>query len=118
MTRERRLQSVASTDFLKTLQTKNYARRYGVDLLCSIVELRMLGMAITPEYEEAVKKSSAARIEQKRKKREKKTLFEDIDFDSDETFAYIAGYTAGGAPHGTTWAELEAEEQNTNWEGV
>lgn len=33
---------------------------------------------------------------------------------SDETFAYIAGYTSGGAPYGITWEqwELEGEENN------
>jgi len=32
--------------------------------------------------------------------------------DCDETFAYIAGYTAGGAPYGVTWEEMgEASEQ-------
>lgn len=37
--------------------------------------------------------------------------FEDI-IESDETFAFIAGYTSGGAPYGATWEEMgiEAEE--------
>jgi hypothetical protein len=26
--------------------------------------------------------------------------------DSDDTFAYIAGYTSGGSPFGTTWEEI------------
>lgn len=28
--------------------------------------------------------------------------------ESDETFAYIAGYTSGGVPYGVTWEESEA----------
>lgn len=27
--------------------------------------------------------------------------------ESDETFAYIAGYTSGGAPYGVTWEEWD-----------
>ena len=30
----------------------------------------------------------------------------DFDEDTDDTFAYIAGYTSGGAPYGVTWEEL------------
>ncbi len=109
MTRERRLQSAASTDFLKTHQAKDtirhYARRYGVDLLCAVTELRVLGMTISPECEESLKKSLKGRIEQKRMKREKNIF--PAEPDSDEIFAYIAGYTAWGLPYGTTWKELE-----------
>ena len=32
-------------------------------------------------------------------------------FESDETFAFIAGYTSGGVPFGITWEEMEAIEQ-------
>lgn len=32
-------------------------------------------------------------------------------FESDETFAFIAGYTSGGAPYGITWEEMEAIER-------
>ena len=30
---------------------------------------------------------------------------------SDATFAFIAGYTSGGAPFGVTWEELEAQHE-------
>ena len=113
MTRENRLQSATSTNFLETHQTKNiirhYARWFGVDLLCAVTELRMLGMAIPAEREKTLKKSLEARTEQKRMKREKNAL--PADPDSDENFAYIVGYTAGGFPYGTTWTELEENDQ-------
>jgi hypothetical protein len=35
-----------------------------------------------------------------------------INADSDEHFAYIAGYTEGGAPYGVTWEEMEAAERS------
>ena len=30
----------------------------------------------------------------------------DVSMDMDDTFAFIAGYTPGGFPYGTTWEEL------------
>ncbi|WP_316568736.1 hypothetical protein [Neobacillus sp. YIM B06451] len=53
----------------------------------------------------------------KKNKMEKKTRYNDywgLDYDSDETFAFIAGYTSGGAPYGIThkeMAEIEREER-------
>lgn len=110
MTREQRLQSAKSTDFLSKHMAKDmvrhYARWYGVDLLCAIAELRQLGLEISPEREDAAKISLQNRLEQKRKSQEE-SFSADISCDSDETFAFIAGYTSGGAPYGVTWGEME-----------
>jgi len=35
--------------------------------------------------------------------------------DSDEQFAYIAGYTPGGAPFGVTWEEWEELQREEQW---
>ena len=110
MTREQRLQSAKSTDFLSKHMAKDmvrhYARWYGVDLLCAIAELRQLGLEISPEREDAAKISLQNRLEQKRKS-QGESFSADISCDSDETFAFIAGYTSGGAPYGVTWGEME-----------
>ena len=110
MTREQRLQSAKSTDFLSKHMAKDmvrhYARWYGVDLLCAIAELRQLGLEISPEREDAAKISLQNRLEQKRKSQEE-SFSADISCDSDETFAFVAGYTSGGAPYGVTWGEME-----------
>lgn len=47
----------------------------------------------------------------KRKRKKEKKNTPEIDFyaDSDDTFAFIAGYTDGGVPYGTTWEELGLE---------
>lgn len=45
----------------------------------------------------------------KKQKSNKKSEIVDFYEDSDETFAFIAGYTEGGVPFGTTWEELELE---------
>ena len=42
---------------------RGYARWFGVDLLCAVVELRMLGVAIDAEYEQQVRRAIAARAE-------------------------------------------------------
>ena len=39
-----------------------------------------------------------------------KGKIEQIAPDSDEHFAFIAGYTAGSLPYGVTWEELEKIE--------
>ncbi len=46
------------------------------------------------------------------KNKPKKQAHEQIAADSDEHFAYIAGYTDGGAPYGVTWEEMEAAERS------
>lgn len=42
---------------------RGYARWFGVDLVCAILELRMLGVAIDAEYEREVRHTIAARTE-------------------------------------------------------
>ncbi len=42
---------------------RGYARWFGVDLLCAIVELRMLGIAVAAEYEQQIRHTIAARAE-------------------------------------------------------
>lgn len=45
------------------------------------------------------------------KKPKQEIDYDDLEmYDSDETFAYIAGYTSGGAPYGITHEELAADE--------
>jgi hypothetical protein len=42
---------------------RGYARWFGVDLICALTELRMLGVAIDGEYEQAVRRSVAGKAE-------------------------------------------------------
>jgi hypothetical protein len=46
------------------------------------------------------------------KKKPKKQAPDHLTPDSDEHFAYIAGYTEGGVPYGVTWEEMEAAEHS------
>ncbi len=44
----------------------------------------------------------------KRKKdKNRNHYYEMNEIESDENFAYIVGYTSGGAPYGVTWEEWE-----------
>lgn len=46
----------------------------------------------------------------KKSHKKQKRKFEDV-IESDETFAFIAGYTLWGAPYGVTWEEMGIEEE-------
>lgn len=48
----------------------------------------------------------------KKKHNQTQQQYEDNLFESDDTFAFIAGYTAGGFPYGITWEEMVEIEQN------
>lgn len=48
------------------------------------------------------------------KKKPNKLVIEQSATDNDEHFAYIAGYTEGGAPYGVTWEEMEAVEHSAS----
>ncbi len=47
-----------------------------------------------------------------RGKRYKKEQVSESLFESDETFAFIAGYTSGGFLYGITWEEMNEIEKN------
>ncbi|UOQ83753.1 hypothetical protein [Gracilibacillus salinarum] len=91
---------------------KGYAKHFGVNKLNAIVELETLGYEIDEKYKDIIKQDEIRKqnvtIERKRRKAEQKQM-EEQDFESDETFYYIAGYTPGGAPYGITWEEMEDE---------
>lgn len=54
-------------------------------------------------------KKTKAEIKEQQRKVKKKALKKErtqIFTECDDTFAYIVGYTSGGAPYGTTWEEM------------
>ncbi len=88
---------------------KGYAKKYAVDKLCAVRELRMIGIQISEEYEKQLSNSLEVVRQQRiasRKKREEK-LNGRCTFESDENFAMIIGYTSGGFPYGVTHEEME-----------
>ena len=109
--REHKLRS--AKDWLKTYSgnnvVKGYSKKYSVNKLCAIKELRMLGIEISEAYERQLINSMEALKQQRlsfKKKREDE-INASCGFESDENFAMIIGYTSGGFSYGVTHEEME-----------
>ncbi|MEF8942925.1 MAG: hypothetical protein V5B78_09065, partial [Desulfohalobiaceae bacterium] len=104
------------TDWVNKFEGKRivrgYRKRFGVNILCAITELRMLGVHISQDYEEQARRSVEDAAEARRKRKaERKELDTPGDIlECDETFSYIAGYTPGGVPFGVTWEQWDPNE--------
>ena len=79
---------------------KGYAKHFGVDKLCAIKELAMLGVEISEERKKQIIDAHNRVIEQRRKRKEGKAKEEAFFIDSDEYFSFIVGYTSGGTAYG------------------
>ena len=114
--RDKRLKSAA--EWVKTYSGKRivqgYAKRYGVDKLCAVKELRLIGIEISEEYENQLRQSIEELKEQRQLRKDKngQELNSLSGFDSDENFAFIAGYTSGGFPYGITHEEMDEIDKN------
>ncbi len=89
---------------------RSYRKRYAVDWLCAVRELRLLGVELDPQYVAQLKATvEQLRLERQRRKQQPETECPlEMAIDANDTFAYIAGYTSGGAPYGLTWEQWEA----------
>lgn len=87
-----------------------YAKWFGVDKICAIKELKTLGVNIPEKLENQIIESHNQKIEQRKAAKDKSDVFCTDDYDSDENFAFIVGYTSGGFPYGLTHEEFEASE--------
>lgn len=85
-----------------------YARWFGVDKICAINELKKLNVIIPEDIETQIRKSIKIQIEFKANRKKHIELKSLGDNDSDENFAFIAGYTSGGMPYGLKHSESEA----------
>lgn len=87
MKRKARLQSAKTwlARYPGKNMVKGYSSHFAVDKLCAVKELQMIGVS-----EEGRNKYA----------------------DSDENFAFIAGYSPGGFPYGITWEEWAETEEN------
>ena len=109
--REYRIRS--AKDWIKTYSgnnvVKGYSKKYSVDKLCAIKELRMIGFEISEEYEKQLINSREALRQQsflfKKKREDELNIL--CEFESDENFAMIIGYTSGGFAYGITHEEME-----------
>lgn len=115
--KEYRLRS--AKDWIKTYSgnnvVKGYSKKYSVDKLCAIKELRVLGIEITEEYENRLQKSLESNKQQRlsAKKKREDELNTLCGYESDEFFAMIIGYTSGGFPYGVTHKEMKDIKSKT-----
>jgi hypothetical protein len=84
-----------------------YRKRYGVDWPCALQELRQLGVVFDAAWVAQVESTLEGHHRARAIQRAAREKGQDTDFpeDSNEQFAYIAGYTANGVPFGVTWEE-------------
>jgi hypothetical protein len=120
MNRSGRLQSAKG--WICVYRGKNlvqgYAKHFGTNLLLAIFELRILGITVSTEYEEAIKRSMADRAKQKQSISKLAKEHEAPNNWEDENFSFIAGYTSGGAPYGISKIEDAVSEEPGETEGL
>jgi hypothetical protein len=87
----------------------SYRKYFGVDWLSAFKELEILGVSIPAQYRESIIKSLVSTAAAKKQKKAEKLLPPE-NLDQDDNFAFIAGYTNGGAPYGITWDEWKQIE--------
>lgn len=51
------------------------------------------------------------RHKRKKKNNKAESTYSDLHSDMDGTFAFIAGYTPGGAPYGVTWEQVGIDSE-------
>ncbi|HEX6369183.1 MAG TPA: hypothetical protein VF006_09640 [Longimicrobium sp.] len=104
MTRAARLQ--AAKHWLPTYRGGNLVRGYrkwfGVSDVCAVLELRMLGVDLPDARLEQARRDEQARAGRRTRQKEQHARADDAG-EWDEEFAFIAGYTEGGAPYGIRW---------------
>jgi len=118
MNRPARLAS--ARNWLEAFEGKNLVRGYagcfGVDQLCAVKELRLLGVAVDPRYvarlerthQEKVRASAEARA---RRDPVAEATRWDPEGDVDDDFAFVAGRTSAGFAYGLTAEEVRALEK-------
>ena len=91
---------------------QRYKKWFGVTDVCAVLELRILGVDIPDERLEQARRNERDRAADNARRKQKRARPRTIR-ESDETFAFIVGYTEGGAPYGVTWEEMQALEAQT-----
>lgn len=87
---------------------KHYRERFHVDAVTATKDLQSLGVSYTQEQLDRLRLAEEHRIQQLHKKKQESGHQKMSDFydDCDDRFAYIAGYTSGGAAYGLQWEDV------------
>ncbi len=86
---------------------KGYSTYFGVDKLCAIKELKMLGVEISEERKKQITDAQKRMISLRKKKKDDKEKNDSNLCESNEHFSFIAGYTSDGVAYGIAWDEAE-----------
>lgn len=87
---------------------KHYRERFHVDSVTAAKDLQSLGVNYTQEQLDRLRSVEEYRIQQLHKKKKESEFQKMSDFydDCDDRFAYIVGYTSGGAAYGLQWEDV------------
>jgi len=87
---------------------RHYATWFGVDRVCAVKELQLLGVEIDAKYVRALATTLHDPTRRPSVAPSPAMLVADgYGSDSDDEFAFIAGVTSGGAPFGVTWDQMK-----------
>ena len=90
---------------------KRYRAAFQVDWECAIADLIEFGVEVDEIYLKSLRETINRDVKNEKKhvpiSRLECDIYHGIERDSDENFAFIAGYTSGGFPYGVTWEEME-----------
>jgi len=89
----------------------SYRKWYGVDWLCAIRELTSLGILFPEAWVSQLKQSLENALPAKARRKENQGIANQPPHEGNGDFAFIAGYTDGGAPYGVTWLAEEARSK-------
>ena len=97
---------------------RSYRKRYGVDWPCAFEELATLGIKFDPAWRAQLARTlvGGRRARARRKAQQHRGTRCAGRPESDKTFAFIAGYTEGGAAYGITreeWTRMDRREKAT-----
>ena len=120
--RERRLDLAPNWVATYSGKPNNIVRKYRstfhIDWECAIEELEEIGVKLDDEYLSCLRQTISEQFQNEKKHRSIESWefdeYHGIEPESDENFAYIAGYTTGGVPYGITWEEKEEQKLRTS----
>lgn len=115
MNRERRLQ--VAPRWLAAYEGSNlirsYRKRYGVDWLCAITELQLLGVELDPVHVAQLRRTVEEQAKQKRRLEPQQTAIDEQWAQwypyAEGEYYFVAGHTSNGVPYGVTWEEARAQ---------
>ena len=97
---KRQSRLIIAANWIRTYNGKNlikgYSNYFGVDKLCAIKELQILGVVISEERKKQIIEANQRIIEDRKKRKEEKEEASANFADSDDELSFIAGYTSGG----------------------